>query len=97
MIGAVSGVQPTSRPSSLRPSNVNVRFTSRIGNANSIVGIVSGGVYALIALGLTLIFSVLGFANFALAARNLPPHLQKKAIAWGTVGAIVVLRALMRP
>lgn len=26
----------------------------------------------------------------ALAARNLPPHLQKKAIAWGTVGAIVV-------
>ena len=26
----------------------------------------------------------------ALAARNLPPQLQKKAIAWGTVGAIVV-------
>ena len=26
----------------------------------------------------------------ALAARNLPPHLQIKAIAWGTVGAIVV-------
>ena len=26
----------------------------------------------------------------ALAARNLPPNLQKKAIAWGTVGAIVV-------
>jgi YjbE family integral membrane protein len=26
----------------------------------------------------------------ALAARNLPPHLQKKAIVWGTVGAIVV-------
>jgi len=26
----------------------------------------------------------------ALAARNLPPHLQKKAIMWGTVGAIVV-------
>ncbi|ROZ79240.1 TerC family protein [Ramlibacter sp. WS9] len=26
----------------------------------------------------------------ALAARNLPPHLQKKAIAWGTVGAILV-------
>ncbi|MGH8830512.1 MAG: TerC family protein [Polaromonas sp.] len=26
----------------------------------------------------------------ALAARNLPPRLQKKAIAWGTVGAIVV-------
>ena len=30
----------------------------------------------------------------ALAARNLPPHLQKKAIAWGTVGAIAV-RSLM--
>jgi YjbE family integral membrane protein len=30
----------------------------------------------------------------ALAARNLPKHLQKKAIAWGTVGAIVV-RSLM--
>ena len=26
----------------------------------------------------------------ALAARNLPPNLQKKAIAWGAVGAIVV-------
>ena len=26
----------------------------------------------------------------ALAARNLPPHLQKKAVMWGTVGAIVV-------
>ena len=26
----------------------------------------------------------------ALAARSLPPHLQKKAIMWGTVGAIVV-------
>ncbi len=26
----------------------------------------------------------------ALAARNLPPNLQKKAIIWGTVGAIVV-------
>ena len=26
----------------------------------------------------------------ALASRNLPPHLQRKAIAWGTVGAIVV-------
>ena len=26
----------------------------------------------------------------ALAARNLPPHLQKKAIAWGTFGAIAV-------
>jgi YjbE family integral membrane protein len=30
----------------------------------------------------------------ALAARNLPPHLQKKAIAWGTVGAIAV-RSIM--
>jgi YjbE family integral membrane protein len=30
----------------------------------------------------------------ALAARNLPAHLQKKAIAWGTVGAIAV-RAVM--
>ena len=30
----------------------------------------------------------------ALAARNLPGHLQKKAIVWGTVGAIVV-RSLM--
>ena len=26
----------------------------------------------------------------ALAARNLPPHLQKKAIAWGAAGAIVI-------
>ena len=26
----------------------------------------------------------------ALAARNLPPHLQKKAIVWGTAGAIAV-------
>jgi YjbE family integral membrane protein len=30
----------------------------------------------------------------ALAARNLPQHLQKKAIVWGTVGAIVV-RSIM--
>ena len=30
----------------------------------------------------------------ALAARNLPPELQKKAIMWGAAGAIVV-RALM--
>lgn len=30
----------------------------------------------------------------ALAARSLPPHLQKKAIAWGAAGAIVV-RAVM--
>jgi YjbE family integral membrane protein len=30
----------------------------------------------------------------ALAARNLPTHLQKKAILWGTVGAIVVRSAM---
>ena len=30
----------------------------------------------------------------ALAARNLPPELQKKAIIWGTVGAIVVRTAM---
>ena len=30
----------------------------------------------------------------ALAARNLPPRLQKKAIAWGAVGAIVVRSAM---
>src|SRR5574343_755009 len=30
----------------------------------------------------------------ALAARNLPSHLQKKAIVWGTLGAILV-RSLM--
>ncbi|SFV01782.1 integral membrane protein, YjbE family [Polaromonas sp. YR568] len=30
----------------------------------------------------------------ALAARNLPPTLQKKAIVWGTVGAIVVRSAM---
>ena len=30
----------------------------------------------------------------ALAARRLPAHLQKKAIAWGTVGAIVVRSAM---
>jgi len=30
----------------------------------------------------------------ALAARNLPPHLQKKAVMWGTVGAIVVRSAM---
>jgi YjbE family integral membrane protein len=30
----------------------------------------------------------------ALAARNLPPHLQKKAIMWGTVGAIAVRSAM---
>jgi YjbE family integral membrane protein len=30
----------------------------------------------------------------ALAARNLPPQLQRKAIVWGTVGAIVVRSAM---
>ncbi len=30
----------------------------------------------------------------ALAARNLPRHLQKKAIAWGTVGAVLVRSAM---
>ena len=30
----------------------------------------------------------------ALAARNLPKHLQKKAVVWGTVGAIVVRSAM---
>ncbi len=30
----------------------------------------------------------------ALAARNLPPPLQKKAIIWGTVGAIIVRSAM---
>lgn len=30
----------------------------------------------------------------ALAARNLPPHLQKKAIVWGTLGAVVVRSAM---
>lgn len=30
----------------------------------------------------------------ALAARSLPPHLQKRAIAWGAVGAIVVRSAM---
>jgi len=30
----------------------------------------------------------------ALASRNLPAHLQKKAIVWGTVGAIVVRAAM---
>ncbi|SDC16380.1 integral membrane protein, YjbE family [Cupriavidus sp. YR651] len=30
----------------------------------------------------------------ALAARNLPQHLQKKAIIWGTVGAVVVRSAM---
>ena len=48
----------------------------------------------LLALGsIILIDLVLAGDNaivIALAARNLPPHLQKKAIAWGTIGAIVV-------
>ena len=30
----------------------------------------------------------------ALAARNLPKHLQRRAIAWGTVGAVIVRSAL---
>ena len=30
----------------------------------------------------------------ALAARSLPPHLQKRAILWGTVGAIIVRSAM---
>ena len=30
----------------------------------------------------------------ALAARSLPPALQKKAIVWGTLGAIVVRSAM---
>src|SRR5262245_46412613 len=30
----------------------------------------------------------------ALAARNLPSHLQKKAIVWGTIGAVVVRSAM---
>ena len=44
-------------------------------------------------LAIVLIDLVLAGDNaivIALAARNLPTHLQKKAIAWGTVGAIVV-------
>lgn len=49
---------------------------------------------ALTALGQVLMIDlVLAGDNaivIALAARNLPPHLQKKAIAWGTVGAIAV-------
>jgi YjbE family integral membrane protein len=48
-------------------------------------------------LAIVLIDLVLAGDNaivIALAARNLPPHLQKKAIAWGTVGAIVV-RSIM--
>lgn len=48
-------------------------------------------------LAIVLIDLVLAGDNaivIALAARNLPPHLQKKAIIWGTVGAIGV-RTLM--
>jgi YjbE family integral membrane protein len=48
-------------------------------------------------LAIVLIDLVLAGDNaivIALAARNLPAHLQKKAIVWGTVGAIVV-RAVM--
>ena len=30
----------------------------------------------------------------AMAARNLPAHLQKKAIVWGAVGAIAVRSAM---
>ncbi len=44
-------------------------------------------------LAIVLIDLVLAGDNaivIALAARNLPPHLQKKAIAWGAVGAIAV-------
>ena len=44
-------------------------------------------------LAIVLIDLVLAGDNaivIALAARNLPPHLQKKAVMWGTVGAIVV-------
>ena len=47
--------------------------------------------YALLAI--ILIDLVLAGDNaivIALAARNLPPHLQKKAIVWGAAGAIVV-------
>jgi YjbE family integral membrane protein len=48
-------------------------------------------------LAIVLIDLVLAGDNaivIALAARNLPVHLQKRAIAWGTLGAIVV-RTLM--
>lgn len=48
-------------------------------------------------LAIVLIDLVLAGDNaivIALAARNLPSHLQKKAIVWGTLGAIVV-RSLM--
>jgi len=48
-------------------------------------------------LAIVLIDLVLAGDNaivIALAARNLPKHLQKPAIVWGTVGAIIV-RTLM--
>ena len=48
-------------------------------------------------LAIVLIDLVLAGDNaivIALAARNLPHHLQRKAIVWGTVGAIAI-RALM--
>ena len=48
-------------------------------------------------LAIVLIDLVLAGDNaivIALAARRLPAHLQKRAIVWGTVGAIVV-RSLM--
>ncbi|HWH81400.1 MAG TPA: TerC family protein [Burkholderiaceae bacterium] len=48
-------------------------------------------------LAIVLIDLVLAGDNaivIALAARKLPPHLQKRAIVWGTVGAIVV-RSIM--
>jgi YjbE family integral membrane protein len=48
-------------------------------------------------LAIVLIDLVLAGDNaivIALAARNLPPNLQKKAIMWGTVGAIAVRSAM---
>jgi len=48
-------------------------------------------------LAIVLIDLVLAGDNaivIALAARQLPPHLQKKAIVWGTVGAIVMRSAM---
>jgi hypothetical protein len=48
-------------------------------------------------LAIVLIDLVLAGDNaivIALAARNLPAHLQKKAIVWGTVGAVVVRTAM---
>jgi len=53
--------------------------------------------FAFALLSIVLIDIVLAGDNaivIALAARNLPPDLQKKAVVWGTVGAIVV-RTLM--